>query len=86
MSDTLGPTGEFPQGKLNAEDEGELALAVSNEGGKVFVHFGVPVEWIGMDPQGAADIAAAILSHARDAGAEIGVPVTFNMMGKWVQA
>lgn len=86
MSEPLGPTGEYPLGKLNAEDQGELTLSVSNDGGKVFIRFGVAVDWMGMEPQGAAELAAAILKHAREAAAESGLAVTFEMFGKWVQA
>lgn len=35
MVDKLGPTGEFPQGRLNKDDAGELAIASSIEHGKM---------------------------------------------------
>lgn len=85
MSETLGPTGEFPQGKLGPDDSGELRLAIANAKGKVIVDFGASVRWLGLDPQDAANLAEGLLFHARQAGAELGTPLTFNLLGTWVQ-
>lgn len=41
----LGATGKFPQGKLNARDEGELTIAVGIKDGVVMIDFGKPVKW-----------------------------------------
>lgn len=79
MNNTLGPTGKFPQGKLNAQDDGELQLGVANDGRKVILSFGVPVKWIGLDPQGAADLASALIAHAREAARTAGVVLTINV-------
>jgi hypothetical protein len=48
-----GPTGEFPRGKLNDADEGELTLAITSEAGVVRIDFGKPTAWIGLDPDAA---------------------------------
>lgn len=76
----LGHTGEFPDGKLNENDEGQLQSAIWNHNGNVLVDFGNEVAWIGFDPQGAADFASSILKHARIAAKERGVPINFNLM------
>jgi hypothetical protein len=60
----LGPTGQFPQGKLNPDDEGELQIAIGQENGKVVVKFGKKVAWIGLDADGALGFASAITEHA----------------------
>jgi hypothetical protein len=60
----LGPTGEFPQGKLNADDEGELTIAVGIEADCVRIEFGKPTAWIAMDPEGALGLAASIAGKA----------------------
>lgn len=66
MSDAMkGIFGEFPQGKLNAEDEGALALAVRHENGKVILQFSKPVAWIGFDAQGAVELAQSLVTYAR---------------------
>lgn len=79
MDNPMGPTGEFPNGKLNAEDEGALQLGVAHDGAKVILNFGVPVKWIGLEPQGAADLASALIHHAREAARSAGVVLTLNV-------
>ena len=54
----LGPTGNFPRGKLNAEDEGGLAIAVGkNPDGVIIMDFGKEVGWIGLNQATAINIA-----------------------------
>ncbi len=62
----LGATGNFPHGKLNKHDEGELRLAVAwdNEAGLVRIEFGKPVAWLGLYPPEAIEFARLILKHA----------------------
>ena len=74
-----GATGLFPEGKLHASDEGQLQFAIAHKDGKVVLEFGTPVAWVGMDPQQAADLAMAMLSHARAAGRESGNLVHFAL-------
>jgi len=57
----LGPTGAFPEGKLNEDDKGELQLAIGTQDGKVIMSFGIPVSWIGFSSQQARQIAATLL-------------------------
>jgi hypothetical protein len=64
IDDKLGPTGEFPQGKLNADDEGALNCAISHENGCVRIDFGKPVAWLVSEPEPALEFAAAIIRHA----------------------
>lgn len=59
----LGATGEFPQDKLNETDEGGLVIAVGVEDGKVVVRFGKEVAWIGLAPEGAFELAEALVKH-----------------------
>lgn len=68
MADELGPTGEFPHGKIHESDEGELSIAVGHTpDGKVLMDFGVPTPWLGMEPDQAKEIAKALLHHADEA-------------------
>ena len=60
----LGATGEFPQGKLNQDDEGGLIVAVAVENGKVLVRFGKEVAWIGLEPSLAYEFGFALVEHA----------------------
>ena len=47
----VGPTGDYPNGKVCESDEGGLniGLAVDKEEGIVALKFGTPVLWIGLE-------------------------------------
>jgi hypothetical protein len=60
--------GEFPDGRLNTNDEGALAVMIGHEKGKVVMQFPVPTAWIGFTPEQAMDIAQTLITHARKAG------------------
>ena len=62
----LGPTGEFPYGKLNEDDEGGIRIAVGSnrDTESVIMDFGSPTAWIGMRPEHATAIAMSLLQHA----------------------
>jgi len=61
----LGATGEFPEGKLNPTDEGEIRMAIASEGDKVIIAFGKPTSWIGMGKQQALELAKSIIERAQ---------------------
>lgn len=62
----LGATGEFPQGKLADDDEGEIrfAVAADKNAGKVIIDFGSPVTWVGMDPEQASQLGDTLRKKA----------------------
>jgi len=64
FKDKLGPTGQFPQGKLTPHDEGELRIAIGTENGKVVMHFGKEIAWIGFDPEQARELARSLIEKA----------------------
>lgn len=66
MNDKLGATGEFPEGKLNATDEGALRIAIGIESGKLRIDFGKPVAWVAMPKMNAIMFAEAIMRAATD--------------------
>jgi hypothetical protein len=64
----LGPTGDFPQGKLSADDQGGLNVALSHHvapDGTVMVRmdFGTPVAWLSLPQEMAIEFALSILKH-----------------------
>jgi hypothetical protein len=69
--------GEYPDGKLNAQDEGGIAIAVATENGRVILRFPKPVAWIGFTADEAAELAMLIMRHARKVG--LTKPVTFEL-------
>jgi hypothetical protein len=64
---TLGPTGDFPHGKLNPDDEGGLNIAIGSDadGKNVVIRFGKEVAWIALPQEQAVQFAMTILRHAR---------------------
>ena len=60
----LGPTGKFPQGKLDDTDEGELTLAVSVVDSVIRIDFGKKVAWLGLDPDTALALASSLTEKA----------------------
>ena len=60
----LGPTRDFPRGKLNSEDEGGLMMKISEENSAVRLDFGKPIAWIALPPDEALTFAATIVKHA----------------------
>lgn len=62
----LGPTGRFPMGHLNKDDEGEIRIGVTSSNGKVVIDFGKPIHWVGLSPEQAKDIAEVLISRANE--------------------
>jgi hypothetical protein len=60
----IGATGNYPQGKLDDTDEGELTIAITRADGIVRIEFGKPVAWIAMSPEHAVGLARLLLKHA----------------------
>ena len=62
----LGATGRFPRGHADADDEGEItmALAADHGNGIVRMEFGKPVGWLGLASQDARCLAAMLYQKA----------------------
>jgi hypothetical protein len=62
----LGPTGDYPGGKLGPDDEGELTVAISVDDDRriVRIDFGKPMEWLAFDPDGAIAFGSSIINAA----------------------
>lgn len=63
---SVGATGDHPQGRLNADDQGGLriGIAVDPRNGVVRVEFGKPVAWLGLDRGTALALADNLRKHA----------------------
>lgn len=68
-----GPTGRFPEGKQNAEDEGELRVAIATDvpNNVVRMDFGKPVKWLSIGPDAARQLALLLLRKAGDLDGKI---------------
>lgn len=60
--------GEHPDGKLNENDAGALAVSIGEEAGRVVIRFPKPVAWIGFTGDEAMEIAQVLMRHARSVG------------------
>jgi len=61
----IGATGKFPDGKISAGDEGEIAIQIASAtGGYVHIEFGKPVAWLAMPRAIAIEFANMILEKA----------------------
>lgn len=62
----LGPSGDYPNGKLNEDDEGGLFLQVGmdEQNQIVLMDFGAPTAWIGMTPEDALRVAEMLHDRA----------------------
>lgn len=65
LKPVLGATGEFPEGKLTPEDEGEIRIGITDMDGKVIIDFGTPTAWIGFTPEQADGIADTLRERAK---------------------
>ena len=59
-----GPTGQFPDGKLDETDEGEIAIGVTSSNGLVHVNFGKSISWFAFPPERAIEFAKLLLRYA----------------------
>lgn len=67
LPERLGATGEYPEGRLGPDDEGELkvALAADRKARRLILAFGKPVAWIAMTGPEARDFAHRLLEKAK---------------------
>ena len=57
---------KYPDGQLNENDEGALRFSVGVENGKVILAFGKAVKWVGLDANGAMQLAELLTKKARE--------------------
>ena len=64
----LGATGQFPRGKLDLTDEGELQMALAAEVrmGVVRIAFGKPIAWVALPAHQARELAGLLIEKAEE--------------------
>jgi hypothetical protein len=65
--------GDYPDGKLNDEDEGALQFGIADQDGNIIINFFKPVRWIAMPPEEAAKLAGVLIRRARKVAKQRGV-------------
>lgn len=73
-----GLFGEFPDGKLNPDDAGGIAMAVGVENNRVVLRFPKPVAWVGMTGDEAFELSQILLQRAREAGVTAPLIITIG--------
>ena len=63
----VGPTGQFPEGKIDKSDDGEIKIAVGVQDGKIVMEFGAPIEWIGFTPEQGQEIGMLLIKRSAQA-------------------
>lgn len=63
---TIGPTGDYPDGKAAPDDNGGLNIkfTVDTAADLIRLDFGVPVAWIGLRADDARRIAFKLVGYA----------------------
>ena len=72
--DEPGPTGQYPEGKIDDSDRGELGIRmfVTAEG-KVVMDFGTTLEWIAFGPVEAIGLGEALIRMGTQASGPDGI-------------
>lgn len=65
MIPNLGATGNFPDGKITDDDEGEIRIGITEKDGIVIVDFCKPLSWIGFTKEQALQIAQTLIELAK---------------------
>lgn len=64
MAKKIGPTKQYPHGKLNPADRGEIVVGVRVEKDKIVVDFGTDLSWVALTPESAIEFATVLLAKA----------------------
>lgn len=66
LDSALGATGDFPRGKVNAQDEGEISMATAADQRTqtVIINFGKPVAWLALEYEDAMALSESIRDKA----------------------
>ena len=59
----LGSTGNFPDGKISEDDEGELKFAVLTRNNNIMIIFGKPVGWLDLSKDTAKQLVKGLMKQ-----------------------
>lgn len=68
LTERIGATGRYPEGRLGKHDEGEIAFAVAADPKhkKVLINFGKPVAFLGMNADQAIALGEMLIAKGRE--------------------
>jgi hypothetical protein len=61
------PFRRYPRGRLNADDEGEIQMAVTVQDDVVVIAFPKRLSWVGLPAELAEELAQTLLTRATEA-------------------
>ena len=62
----LGATGNFPDGKIDPNDEGEIRFAMTISDGKLIINFGKPIVWVGLTKENVNDLITYLQENVKE--------------------
>ena len=62
----LGKTGDYPNGKLNDNDEGALILSLFIKNGTIILDFGTKMSWLAVKKEDAYKLGNALIESAKE--------------------
>jgi hypothetical protein len=62
----LGATENFPDGKIDPSDEGEIRFAMTISDGKLIMNFGKPTVWVGLTKENVNDLVAYLQEKVKE--------------------
>ena len=58
---------QYPEGKMNLEDEGAIGILIGIEGPNVIIQFPSPVVWLGLPGDQAIEMGRTLIKRGREA-------------------
>ncbi len=73
LNEQPGPTGKFPNGRVNKYDEGELAVGVliDREKNVLIIDFNKEIGWLGLTPVEAYELSRILFQKAKELEGDI---------------
>jgi hypothetical protein len=62
----VGPTGKFPDGKINDNDDGELrfSVGIDRQAKNVVIDFGIPIKWLALPKKTTLELSKLLADKA----------------------
>lgn len=62
--DMVGPTNEYPAGKLTEKDKGGIRFDITTQEDKIILNFYSPVQWLGLTAEDAFALGKSLIRRA----------------------
>lgn len=65
QNNDFGATGQFPDGKITGDDEGEIKFGITTTGNSVVMNFGKKIMWVGFTKEQAKEIGELLIEKSK---------------------